>query len=93
MDTGRQSELYSTRIYVSRIIAFMVKLRLNEILEERGKSMLWLSKKIRVRYATLWQMSRNEVVLVNLKTLDKICKALDVEPGELLTRTLKRKRR
>jgi DNA-binding Xre family transcriptional regulator len=64
----------------------MVTIRLNELLVEREKTLYWLAQKTRVRYATLWQMSRDEVVLVNLKTLDKICRALGVEPGDVLVR-------
>lgn len=70
----------------------MVKIRLADLLEERGKTLYWLAKQTGLRYATLWQMSRNEVSLVNLKTLDKICTALGVEPGEVLVQTHKRKR-
>ncbi len=64
----------------------MIKTRLNELLAEREKTLYWLAQTTGVRYATLWQMSRNEVALVNLKTLDKICKALGVEPGDVLVR-------
>ncbi len=70
----------------------MIKIRLADLLEEREKTLYWLSKRIRIRYATLWQMSRDEVALVNLKTLDKICTALDCAPGDLLVQTHKRKR-
>jgi len=70
----------------------MIKIRLNELLNERDKTLYWLSRQAQVRYATLWQMSRNEVALVNLKTLDKICTALEVEPGQVLVQTHKRKR-
>jgi putative transcriptional regulator len=72
-------------------MAGMITIRLNELLEKRGESILWLSKKIRARYATLWQMARGEVVLVNLQTLDKICTALECQVGDLLMQTHKRK--
>ncbi len=70
----------------------MIKIRIGELLAERQKTLYWLAQQTKVRYATLWQMSRNEVVLVNLKNLDKICTALDVEPSEMLIQTHKRKR-
>jgi putative transcriptional regulator len=62
----------------------MIKIHLNELLEERERTLYWLAKQTRVRYATLWQMSRDEVSLLNLKTLDKVCKALECGPGDLL---------
>lgn len=70
----------------------MIKIRLTELLEEREKTLYWLARQTGVRYATLWQMSRNEVALVNLKTLDKICTALGVEAGDVLLQTHRRKR-
>jgi putative transcriptional regulator len=71
----------------------MIKIRLSELLEEREKTLYWLSNDTGIRYATLWQMSRDEVLLVNLKTLDKICTALECSPGELLVQKSKRKKR
>ncbi|MGI8838906.1 MAG: helix-turn-helix domain-containing protein, partial [Pyrinomonadaceae bacterium] len=62
----------------------MIKIRLNELLEERGQTLYGLAKQTRVRYATLWQMSRDEVSLLNLKTLEAVCAALNVKPGDLL---------
>ena len=64
----------------------MIKIRLNELLVERELSLYWLSQETGIRYATLWQMSRNETALLNLKTLDKICKVLEVDPGDVLVR-------
>jgi putative transcriptional regulator len=64
----------------------MIKIRLNELLADREQTLYWLSQETGIRYATLWQMSRNEIALLNLKTLDKICKALEVEPGDVLVR-------
>lgn len=64
----------------------MIKIRLNELLKEREQTLYGLAQETGIRYATLWQMSRDEISLLNLKTLDKICKALDVEPGEVLVR-------
>ena len=64
----------------------MIKIRLNELLEERDQTLYWLARETGIRYATLWQMSRDEISLLNLKSLDKICKILKVEPGDVLVR-------
>ncbi len=69
----------------------VIKIRLNEILEEQGRTLYWLSQETGVRYASLWQMSRDEVSLLNLKTLDAVCTALNVTPGDLLVQKPKRK--
>ncbi|MGI9068551.1 MAG: helix-turn-helix domain-containing protein [Pyrinomonadaceae bacterium] len=70
----------------------MIKIRLNDILEEQGKTLYWLSQETGIRYASLWQMSRDEVSLLSLKNLDTICTALNVKPGDLLVQKPKRKR-
>ena len=77
---------------LSYILRSVIKIRLNEILEERGRTLYWLSQETGIRYATLWHMSRDEVSLLNLKTLDAVCTTLNVKPGDLLVQKPKRKR-
>jgi putative transcriptional regulator len=64
----------------------MIRLRLAEILEGRGRTVYWLWKETGVRYATIWQMTNGEVARLNLDTLDRICEVLECEPGDLLVR-------
>jgi putative transcriptional regulator len=64
----------------------MIKFRLNELLEERGQTIYWLWKQTGVRYATIWQMGKGEVVRLNMDALDRICEALECQPGDLLVR-------
>ncbi len=71
----------------------MIKLRLTEILDERGVTMYWLWKQTGIRWATIWQMSKGDVARMNMDTLDRICEALDCEPGDLLVRVESRKAR
>jgi putative transcriptional regulator len=69
----------------------MIKLRLNEILEERRQTLYWLWKRTGVRWATIWQMGNGEIARLNLDTLDRICEALECQPGDLLVRVASRK--
>jgi len=71
----------------------MIKLRLSEILEERGKTLYGLWKQTGIRYATIWQMGKGEVARLNMDTLDRICEALECQPGDLLVRVESRKTR
>ena len=64
----------------------MIKVRLGEMLDERGRTVYWLWKQTGVRYATVWQMSRGEIARLNLESLDRICEALECQPGDLLVR-------
>jgi putative transcriptional regulator len=56
------------------------------MLEARERTVYWLWKETGVRYATIWQMSKGEVARLNLETLDRICNALECQPGDLMVR-------
>lgn len=71
----------------------MIKFQLSEILEERQRTLYWLWKQTGIRYATVWQMGQAEVVRLNIDTLDRICEALECQPGDLLIRVEGRKKR
>ena len=71
----------------------MIKLRLNELLDERGHTLYWLWKQTGVRYATIWQMGKGDTVRLTLDTLDRVCEALECQPGDLLVRVESRKSR
>lgn len=71
----------------------MIKFRLIEMLDERGQTLYWLWKQTGVRYATIWQMGQGEILRLNVDTLDRVCEALECQPGELLVRVEGRKKR
>jgi len=71
----------------------MIMFRLNELLEERGQTLYWLWKQSEVRWATIWQMGNGDVVRLNLDALDRVCEALECQPGDLLVRVESRKAR
>jgi putative transcriptional regulator len=71
----------------------MIKFRLNELLEEREQTLYWLWKQTGIRYATVWQMGKGEVARLNVDALDRICEALECQPGDLLVRVESRKAR
>jgi putative transcriptional regulator len=71
----------------------MIQLRLSELLKKKGRTLYWLSKQSRVRYATISNLSRGDVGRLNIEALDRICEALDCQPGDLLVRVGKTKSR
>jgi len=71
----------------------MIKLRLGEVLEEKSRTLYWLSKQADVRYATIWKLSRGEFSELKMDTLDRICFALDCQPGDLLVRVGKKSKK
>lgn len=70
-----------------------VRFRLREVLEAAGMSQSELARQSGVSFVTINRMCANATEGVTLKTLDAIATALKVEPGELLERDAKRKRR
>lgn len=69
----------------------MIKIKLKELLEEKGKTMYWLSKQTGVRPNTVSQWVNNEelsedkkVKSINLEVLDKICTALDCDVEDII---------
>jgi putative transcriptional regulator len=64
----------------------MIQILLNELLEQGGRTLYWLSQQSGVRYATIWNLSRGEVGRLSLDALDRICEALDCQPGDVLVR-------
>jgi putative transcriptional regulator len=71
----------------------MIRIRLSELLEEKGRTLYWLSKQSGVRYGTVWSLSRGEVGRLSIEALDRICEALECQPRDLLIRVRDRKSR
>jgi putative transcriptional regulator len=71
----------------------MIDIRLNELLEEKGRTLYWLAKQSGVRYATVWNLSRGEVGRLSVDALDRICEVLECQPGDLLIRVADKKAR
>ena len=70
--------------YFSFIMLDVIKLLLKDKLKEKGKTMYAAAKDNNISYATVHKMCTEEVGSVDLKILEKLCKYLDCEPGELL---------
>ena len=67
----------------------VVKLKLAEIVKQKGHdktSYRKLAKEMGVSHVPLWKMLNGESYNPSLAMLDKICKFLRCEPGDLLER-------
>jgi putative transcriptional regulator len=62
----------------------IIKVPIDDLLEERGRSFYWLSKQTGVSYTTLWRLKKGKALGINFVTLEKICEVLECEPGDLL---------
>jgi putative transcriptional regulator len=63
----------------------VIKIRLEELLQQKGKSLYALAKETGISYSALWKMNKGEVTSMSFEVLEKVCTNLDCEIGDLLT--------
>src|ERR1044072_2911053 len=61
----------------------MIETRIDELLEERGRTFYWLSKETGISHTTLWRLKKGRAVGINFPTLEHICRALSCQPGDV----------
>lgn len=62
----------------------MVTLQMEKLLG--GRSHYWLAKETGIAHSTIQRLERPGAEKISYATLDKLCDALNCEPGDLLTR-------
>lgn len=66
----------------------MVELKIREVAEGKGISNPFaLSQSTGLAYATCHNIWNGQPIMIGLDTLDRLCEALECEPGDLLVRT------
>ena len=58
--------------------------RLDKLLAKEGRSFYWLAKETGISHTTLWRLRKGKAVGINFETLEKICRALRCQPGDIL---------
>ena len=61
----------------------MVKLRIEEILTEKGKSKYWLNQRLNMSYRNFNNLVSNNTTSVRFETLDKLSEILEVPVQDL----------
>lgn len=61
-----------------------INIKINEILEKQGKSRYWLSKEVGMTHQNLTKLARNDTTSISFENLEKICKALNCTPNDIL---------
>jgi DNA-binding Xre family transcriptional regulator len=61
----------------------VVKLRVREIAEAQGLNAHALSVKAGIAYSTITDVWHDRIRRIDKKTIDRLCRALSVPPGEL----------
>ncbi len=62
----------------------MIEIRVDELLEERGRTFYWLAKETGISHSTLWRLKKGKAVGINFATLERICQMLTCQPGDVL---------
>ena len=62
----------------------MIKFRLEEILEEQGKTRYWLAKETGIDINSITKIYKNKSTQIKLETMLKILKALDCKLDEFM---------
>ena len=70
----------------------MIYVRINEILKEKKKTKYWFIKNMEGGYQSLSHLMDNTTTGIKFETLEKMCKILECEPGDIIVRR-KTKRR
>lgn len=65
----------------------MIRLRVNELLEQKGKTCYWLAKQCDVSQNNMAKICNGETTSIRFEILEKICKALDCTPNDIITST------
>jgi len=61
-----------------------IAIPIDELLGKRNQSFYWLSKETGLSYTTLWRLKKGKALGINFATLEKICGALQCNPGDVL---------
>jgi putative transcriptional regulator len=77
------------------MVAMAVRLRIADLLEEREMTQTELARASGISLVTINAMASSERApkQIQLESIDKLCEALGVEPGELFERTTKKRTR
>ena len=62
----------------------MIEIRVDELLGGRGRTFYWLAKETGISHTTLWRLKKGKSLGINFDTLEKLCQALECEPGDVL---------
>ena len=70
---------------VPRRARLIIEIRVDEILAEQGRTFYWLAKQTGISHTTLWRLKKGKAFGLNLVTLEKMCRVLECQPGDILT--------
>lgn len=61
----------------------MIKMNVQKLLDEKGKTRYWLVKEMQTTYKTVNKLCDNTLTGLQLETIEKLCSILDCTPNDL----------
>lgn len=61
----------------------MVKMNVQNLLNQKGKTRYWLVKEMQTTYKTVNKICDNSLTGLQLETIEKLCVILECEPNDL----------
>jgi putative transcriptional regulator len=65
----------------------MIKIRVDHLLAEQGRTFYWLAKETGISHTTLWRLKKGKALGINFATMEKMCETLKCQPGDLFALT------
>jgi putative transcriptional regulator len=62
----------------------LIEIRVDELLAARGRTFYWLAKETGISHSTLWRLKKGKALGINFATLERICRLLSCQPGDVL---------
>ena len=69
----------------------MINICVDELLGEQKRTFYWLAKETGISHTTLWRLKKGKALGINFETLEKICQALNCQPGDVIILNSKNK--
>jgi len=68
-----------------RLAIAVIRIRIDELLKQHRRSFYWLAKETGISHTTLWRLKKDKAQGITFNTLERICKVLKCQPGDVLT--------
>ena len=63
----------------------MIQVRVDNLLKAHKRTFYWLAQQTSLSHTTLWRLKKGKALGINFDTLEKLCQALECQPGDVLT--------
>ena len=61
----------------------MIKMNIQNLLDQKGKTRYWLVKQMQTTYKTVNNLCDNTLTGLQLETIEKLCNILECSPNDL----------